>query len=229
MKTIAMISRKGGSGKSTLTIHLAVAAQLSGLNVGIIDLDPQQSAAEWADEREEGPEVISGQATRLAKLLSAARNSGADLILIDTPASNADVPQIAAHNADLCLIPCRASKPDVASNLATHSMATAANKPVFFIFNDEPHRRASVIDELREVLTGRGVQTAPVVIKERVIFSESISRNATALELEPDGKAASEIRALFEWVIGLIDLKIGRPNVKSLDRENVESEISPGV
>ena len=213
-----MISRKGGSGKSTLAAHLAVAAQQAGLSVGIIDLDPQQSAAEWGDERQDGPEVISGQATRLPKLLQAAAASGADLVIIDTPASNADVPQVAIAAADLCLIPCRASRLDIASNLASHATAVAAGKPAFVIFNAEPHRRSAVIDELREVLASRGVETAAQVVKERVVFSESVARGRTALEEEPDSKASAEIRALFTWICGLMDLKIGRPIGRSVKR-----------
>jgi chromosome partitioning protein len=215
VKTIAMISRKGGSGKSTLTIHLAVAAIQAGHSVGIIDLDPQQSAAEWSDSRDIGPDVISGQATRLPKLLDAARNAGADLVIIDTPASNADVPQIAAQHSDLCLIPCRASKLDVASNLASHATALAAQKPVFVVFNGEPNRRAAVIDELREVLAGRGVEAAPQIIRERVIFSESMSQGSSALEMDPSSKGASEIRSLYEWMCGIIDMKIGLPIVET--------------
>ena len=206
-----MISRKGGSGKSTLAIHLAVAAQQAGLAVGLIDLDPQQSAAEWGDERQDGPEVISGQATRLPKLLQAAASSGADLVIVDTPASNADVPQVAIGAADLCLIPCRASRLDITSNLASHATAVAAGKPAFVIFNAEPNRRSAVIDELRGVLASRGVEAAPQVVKERVVFSESVARGSTALEEEPDSKAAGEVRSLFEWVCRLIDLNIGRP------------------
>ena len=80
MRTIAIISQKGGAGKTTLAVHLAVCAEQSGLTTAVIDLDPQATAAKWGDRREETPpEVISAQAARLAQLLTTAREGGADL------------------------------------------------------------------------------------------------------------------------------------------------------
>ena len=69
MKVVAVLSEKGGAGKTTVTVHLAVAAQLAGLDVAIIDLDPQASAAEWADQRGGAPEAVAIPPARLEKLL----------------------------------------------------------------------------------------------------------------------------------------------------------------
>ncbi len=79
MKTIAIISQKGGAGKTTLSVHLATAAALSGHSAAIIDLDPQGTAASWGDRRQaDAPEVVSGQAARLGVLIEAAQGNGAD-------------------------------------------------------------------------------------------------------------------------------------------------------
>ena len=60
MHTLAILSRKGGTGKTTLTVNLAIAAERAGHKVAIVDLDSQASASEWGDWREaETPEVIS--------------------------------------------------------------------------------------------------------------------------------------------------------------------------
>ncbi len=73
MKTIAVAAQKGGGGKTSIAVHLATAATLAGYDAAIIDLDPQQSAASWGDDRGDNPtEVISGQAKRLEKLLTEA-------------------------------------------------------------------------------------------------------------------------------------------------------------
>src|SRR5271169_2659981 len=90
MKILAIISQKGGAGKTTLAVHLAAAAAKAGHRSAVIDLDPQGTAASWGDRRQaDGPEVVSGQAARLSVLIDAARAGGADLLVLDT-APNAD-------------------------------------------------------------------------------------------------------------------------------------------
>jgi chromosome partitioning protein len=85
MKTIAIVSQKGGAGKTTIAVHLATAAAAAGHAAAIIDLDPQGTAASWGDRRQAAsPEVVSGQAARLQVLIDAARDAGADLLVIDT-------------------------------------------------------------------------------------------------------------------------------------------------
>jgi chromosome partitioning protein len=108
MRTIAVISQKGGAGKTTTAVHLAVAAQQEGYRVAVIDLDPQATARKWGDKRQDPePEVIGDHAERLPQLVEAARANGADLLIIDT-APNADRASLAAARAaDLILIPCR--------------------------------------------------------------------------------------------------------------------------
>ena len=90
MRVWSLVSQKGGSGKTTLAIHLAIAAQLKGEVVSIIDLDPQRSAEQWADMREartgsDEPTVVHGTAPSLDAMLRSARDSGTDLVVIDTP------------------------------------------------------------------------------------------------------------------------------------------------
>ena len=86
MLTVALVSQKGGAGKTTIAINLAIASELAGRPAVIIDLDPQASSATWGDSREaEAPVVVSAQAARLAEVLATAREHGAALTLIDTP------------------------------------------------------------------------------------------------------------------------------------------------
>src|SRR4051812_9330361 len=108
MKVIALLSQKGGAGKTTLALHLAVAAEQDGHQTAIIDLDPQASAASWGDSRAaETPVVVSAQSSRLAQVLEAARNAGAALAIIDTAPHSESAALAAARAADLILIPCR--------------------------------------------------------------------------------------------------------------------------
>ena len=87
MQTLSFIAQKGGTGKTTLAVSLAVAAQAAGRTVLIIDLDPQASACKWGDRRpEDAPAVIDAQPARLSNALDKAAEAGVDLAIIDTPA-----------------------------------------------------------------------------------------------------------------------------------------------
>ncbi|RYC28850.1 ParA family protein [Lichenibacterium minor] len=199
MKTIAVLSQKGGSGKSTISVHLAVAAQQHGFRVAVVDLDPQATARKWGDKREaDEPEVIGDHAERLPQLVDAARANGADLLVIDT-APNADRASLtAARAADLVLIPCRPSSFDLDAIEATCDLADIAKKPAWVVLNAAPIRSA-IVDEARRGLEAQGRKVAPQVVHVRVAFSHGVIDGRTAQELEPDGKAAEEIEALFSW------------------------------
>src|ERR1035438_8622395 len=85
MKVISVLGQKGGSGKTTLTLSLAVAAFKANKSVAVIDLDPQASACKWGDRRNADPVIICKPPARLRNVLATARENGADLVLIDTP------------------------------------------------------------------------------------------------------------------------------------------------
>jgi len=206
MKTIAIISQKGGAGKTTLSVHLATAAALAGHNAAIIDLDPQGTAASWGDRRQaDAPEVVSGQATRLAILIEAARTNGANFLVLDT-APNADQTALrAAQTADLVLIPCRAATFDLEAIKATLTLSQLAQKPSFVILNAIPPR-SGIGREAAEGLTAQGAQVAPVMLSQRAAFTHGVIDGRTAQEFEPDGKAAEEVASLYAWLCGIVDI-----------------------
>ena len=86
MEVIAVIAQKGGTGKTTLTLSLAVAAQRAGKTVAIVDLDPQATACNWGDRRNrDSPVIVSAQPARLPQVLRSAQEAGAQFVVIDTP------------------------------------------------------------------------------------------------------------------------------------------------
>lgn len=205
MRTVAILSQKGGSGKSTLSVHLAVAAHLAGLRVALIDLDPQATGRKWADKRDDGPEVIGDHAERLPQLADAAKANGADLLLIDT-APNADrASLVAAKVADLLLVPCRPATFDLEAIAATLDLADISRKPAFVVLNAAPIR-SNLPKEARAFLESKGANVSPVVIHQRVAYSHSVIDGRTAMEYEPDGKAADEIKELFSWTCERVHL-----------------------
>jgi chromosome partitioning protein len=215
VRTIAVISQKGGVGKSTVAVHLAVAGTLAGYRTALVDLDPQATARKWGDKREAAePEVIGDHAERLPQLVEAAQLNGADLLIIDT-APNADRASLAAARAsDLILIPCRPAAFDLEAIEATRDLATIARKPAWVVLSSAPARSA-IVEEARRGLEEQGAQVAPQVVYQRVAYSYSVIDGRTAAEYEPGGKAAEEISALFSWACEQVGLQAGRQGRKT--------------
>ncbi|OJW52830.1 MAG: hypothetical protein BGO67_00670 [Alphaproteobacteria bacterium 41-28] len=201
MKTIAIISQKGGAGKTTVAVHLAVAAELHNLKTAVFDLDPQASAASWADKRKNTePVVISAQAARLSNLLEQAATQSADLVIIDS-APNADSASLAAARAaDLILIPCRPAAFDLNAIGTTLNLATVANKPAYVLLNAvPPHGRIG--EEAKIALKDGGINVVDPVLHYLVAFSHAVNDGRTAQEYDPKSKAANEIVNLFHWLL----------------------------
>jgi chromosome partitioning protein len=211
MKIVAVLAQKGGVGKTTTAIELAVAAHLFRLSVGIIDLDPQGTAAKWGDRRDQredddSPSVIGGQASRLAVLLDAARANGSDLIILDTPPHAEAVALQAAKASDLILIPTRAGGFDLEAIQTTLEMAELAKKPAYVLINAVPTNRQHLGERALAGLRDRGISVAPVVWMERAAFADLAADDLAAPERDPMGKASLEVQVLLEWLCEQVDL-----------------------
>jgi chromosome partitioning protein len=198
MHTLALVSQKGGAGKTTLAIHLAVEAAACGQRVLLIDLDPQASASEWADRRGDGAfdiDVSAEHAARIEAVLAQAGREGYDLAVLDT-APHADQAALrAARAADLVLVPCRPSILDLAAIRTTLELIELARRPAMVVLNAAPVR-GRVVDEARAAIAGRGGKVSEPVVHERVAFRHALIDGRVAREYEPDGLAAQEIAAL---------------------------------
>ncbi len=206
MKTIAIISQKGGAGKTTLAIHLAVAAEQSKQSAAIIDLDPQASATGWGDHRSsDTPAVVSAQAARLPQVREAASKAGAVLAVIDTAPHSESAALAAARAADLILIPCRPAILDLRAIQATIDLAKLAGKPVAVVLNSVPPR-GPLGDDAVEAIGVYGVEVCPVRVGHRAVFVHSLTEGLSALEHDPEGKGANEIRQLYMWACRQVGL-----------------------
>jgi chromosome partitioning protein len=206
MKTLAIISRKGGAGKTTIALHLAVAAEAEGMATAVFDLDPQASAALWSDHRGEPlPAVVPAQAPRLSSLLNQARDQDAALAILDTAPHADGIASDAATHADLILIPCRPSSFDLDAIGASIRLARAAEKPAVIVINAAPVQGVETAEAI-EAITSAGVEVCPVVLHQRKPYASRIHEGRTATEIEPKGKAALETQALLSWVCEKLSL-----------------------
>lgn len=206
MKTVAILSQKGGAGKTTLALHLAVAAELAGKAAAIIDLDPQASASGWKDSRQTAtPVVVSAPAARLASVLQAAKDGGAALVLIDTSPHSESAALSAARAADYILIPCRPAILDLRAVTSTIDIVKLAAKPASVVLNTTPSR-GSLASEAVSAIKSYQIAVCPVQIGQRASFSHALTLGQTAQEYEPKGKASEEIQQLYKWLCKQVKL-----------------------
>ncbi len=198
MKTIAVLSQKGGAGKTTLAVHLAAEAASRGQRVLIIDMDPQGSAIAWAGFRgDRAPDVDAGHHKTLSKEVERAVVDGYDLVVIDT-APHADGGALAAARvSDLVLVPCRPATFDLIAIAPTIDICNLARKPRLAVVNAAPVR-SRVVEEAAAALVAAGMDVSLVTVRQRVAFQHCLSDGRVAAEFEPGGTAAEEIGALLD-------------------------------
>ncbi len=201
MFTVAILSQKGGTGKTTLALHLAVAAEKAGQLAAVVDLDPQASAAGWKDSRQaETPVVVSVPSTRLPQALEAARLGGAELAIIDSAPHSGEVALAAAEAADLVLIPCRAGILDLRAIGATARIVKLAGRRAFVVLNAMPPRAPNVLADARAAVAVHGLDVSPVSLQQRAAFAHALTAGQTVHEYEPEGKASEEVTQLYAWL-----------------------------
>jgi chromosome partitioning protein len=198
MKSLMLLGMKGGTGKSTVAIHLAVAAAQAGRRVTLVDTDPQATTLEWAHEREAAePQVVAMRAHDAPKRMR--EMNGRDLMVIDTPPrAEADITQL-ARESDLIAIPLHCTMPDLSASQTAFGMAKAARRPFIIIFN-AVNPRGLEVAEVRQELTAQGYQIAPAMLAHRTSFARALSNGMAVTEFEKRGQAAEEIKNLWNWI-----------------------------
>jgi chromosome partitioning protein len=199
MRTIAFVTQKGGSGKSTLCINLSIAAQEAGRSVCILEMDRQATVSDWAENREsEGPEVAQVEATQLDAVIQRLQGSGYDYVFIDTPGVDSPGTHSAIRAADLCIIPCRPTPADLRAFKPTLAAIYRLEKRFAFVLNQTPPRSYRVRDAA-EGLAVLGV-LPDVNIVLRNDYQDALGLGQGVTEFNPEGQAADEIRRLWTWV-----------------------------
>ncbi len=202
VRIVVFASQKGGSGKTTLSGHIAVEAERAGDGpVALIDTDPQGSLAKWWNARAAStPAFAQASLEELDACLDHLKSIGFKLIVIDTPPA---VTQTIAHvvqRADLVVVPTRPSPHDLRAVGPTVDIADSLNKALVFVVNSATPR-ARITSETAVALSQHGV-VAPVTLHHRVDFAASMIDGRTVGDIQPESKSAQEVSALWMYLRG---------------------------
>ncbi len=205
MKTLGVIAQKGGTGKTTLSVHLAVQATLDGARVLLLDMDPQASALAWWRRRQDRtPELIQGRGDALPDLLEQAHGQGFDLVIADTaPHSSADS-SACAQLSDQVIIPTRPAILDLEAIGATTEIVNRVRTRTAIVLNACPPPKlfgeTHIVREARDALKVYGLPVCEVAISQRAAFSHALIDGRAVAEFDVGGKAAREIGQLWETI-----------------------------
>ena len=205
MRTICLLAQKGGTGKTTLCLHLAVLANELGWDAVILDIDPQGSSSSWRRRRQlESPEVECCTAEDLEKKLSDLAAQGRDLVLLDTAPHSSHDAATAVALADLVLIASRPAILDleaigesvkIVKRQGAHGAVVLNACPPPHVFGE-----TAIVREAREAVAAYGLPVSPVSVSQRAAFSHALIDGHAVTEFERKGKAAAEIRSLWNWI-----------------------------
>jgi chromosome partitioning protein len=200
MHVIVLASQKGGSGKTTLTGNLAIAAELARKGPAVlIDTDPQGSLAAWWNVREaESPVFASATVAELTNKLRDLEAAGYSLAFVDTPPAIAQAISAVIAQADLVLIPTRPSPHDLRAVGSTVALVREQGKPFAFVLTQaKPNARLTV--QAMAALSTHGA-VAPAVIHDRIDYAASMIDGRTVQETDPNSRSAAEVGELWEFV-----------------------------
>jgi chromosome partitioning protein len=224
MRTIAFVTQKGGTGKTTLAASLAVAAAAAGERVIALDLDPQASLVRWGKCREAANvpnkvmiEPLEGERLpQLRAILEGLACVGFTLAVFDTAGADSTAARLVTGAADLCLLPARPTRLDVEATAATFRAVFLAKRKAAFVLNQcPPSYRSSRASESAKDLTRLGVLAEPM-LAARMDFQDAIAAGLGVTEYAREGRAAQEIETLWRWIRTQLE---GTQNETSVDNQ----------
>ena len=204
MRTIAVIALKGGSGKTTVATHLALAAHLRGMDALVADVDPQRSSSEVFKARVgEGPRVVTVSGSNLMAAQLAAVGTGMDVMVIDTAAGAVEDVGQAIVLADLSLLVVRPTLLDLAATVRTVDVVRRLRKAAMVVVNQAPVPRggieAPVVRRALRALEFMRLPIVPTILRSRSIYQTALETGRSAEE-GFDAIAAEEVAQLWAFI-----------------------------
>ena len=204
MRTIAVIGLKGGSGKTTVSAHVALAAHLRGMKTLVADVDPQRSASEVLKARRgEGPKWVDATGQNLMAAQLAAVHGGYEAMVIDTPAGAVEEVGQAIVLADLSLLVVRPTLMDIAAMVRTVEVVRRLKKPALVVVNQAPAARDGVepptVKRALRALEFMRLPVAPVLLRSRAVYQTALETGRSAEEAWDDN-AVAEVAALWTFI-----------------------------
>src|SRR3954447_16959895 len=199
MKILAVLSQKGGTGKSHTARSLAVAGILDGRKVALIDADPQGTVVAWAKRRKHNvPHVVALGSQTIASQIDALKGRGAELIVIDTPPHAQPIINMAAEASTACLIITGAFLEELETVAAVASIARSLHRPAAIALNRVGRSHALTL--ARTALGTLGIPVCPTAMAQLITHAYASAEGQTANERDPNGKAASEVIDVYQWL-----------------------------
>src|SRR6266567_7597200 len=201
MYVLALVTQKGGSGKGTLSVGLAVAAMQRAERVALIEADAQGTISKWKGRRENPyPRVeCVADPAGIEPVISRLQAEGVWLTIIDTAATNNALATRAIASADLCLIPARPSPADIEAAIPTLIAIRRLDRRFAFILNQTPPRGCR-LSEAATSLNSLGVLALPYV-GQRNDHQDALGAGLGVTEFAQEGRASEETRQLWRWVL----------------------------
>ncbi len=205
MNIIAIVSSKGGVGKTTIAQCLAVEALRQGVAAAILDSDPQRSAVDWGEQRKaadlDAPAVIALGSQRLFAVVEELRKRGAGMVFIDTPPHSAPAINAALDVSSASIMVTRPNPMDLRALEATWAIVSRMKKPTATVFTQAPPgNRARALGLAQGRLEELHMPYCPTPITYTLSFPYAQAEALAVQEREPTGKARAEIAEVWGWL-----------------------------
>jgi chromosome partitioning protein len=200
---IAMVNSKGGVGKSTLALHLAVWCHESGYRTILLDCDLQRSSSQWLAEAEQGMRVVALQSEDEVIEQAPVLQREADIVIADGPAGLKELTRALLLVCDLALIPCGPSVLDLravseAIRVVKQAQSIRGGLPEAKLIQNKVQPRYRLSRELQDASRALAIPVAQNSVGLRQAYADAVGQGSVVWRMGTQAQtAAEELNRLF--------------------------------